>query len=97
MERYEDFLMLVKGRDNDFYSIKKQRRISELKRIPLKKWNTDELLDLIENYNSYVLEKINKAKNIYQIQGSNLDIYDFILDGIYEKRVPKEIEDIKRK
>lgn len=33
MKKYDDFSVLVKGMDNDFNSIKKQRKISELKKI----------------------------------------------------------------
>ncbi len=93
-----EYDILLKGKEinNQLSNLKKQRKIKKLRRIPLKDWTKEELLELIIEYDLYVSNKIDSARDLYALQGSCNNVYGFIVDGIYEKRSIKEFEEMKK-
>ncbi|WP_304683081.1 hypothetical protein [uncultured Clostridium sp.] len=91
-----DMLLKETNINTQLNNLKKQRKIEKLRRVPLKDWSKEELLELIIDYNLYISNEINSARNLYALQGSYNDLYEFIVDRIYEKRAIKEFEEMKK-
>jgi len=67
--------------EKKFYNnkYKNLRKVSILKNIPFEKWSKEELLDLIEEYDFYIMIENSKNKARY------LSISEFATDGEYER------------
>ncbi len=96
MKNEYDVLLKEETINKQLSNLKKQRKIKKLRRIPLKDWTKEELLELIIEYNLYISDKIDSARNLYALQESCNDVYGFIVDGIYEKRSTKDFEEMKK-
>lgn len=58
--------------------IKNKLRKEIKKNVPLEDWNSKELIILIKNYSEYVIRKIEKTKNIKELQNQTISIEEFV-------------------
>lgn len=58
--------------------IKKEKIIRKNKEKPLNYWKNEELRKLIECYSEYILQKIENAKNIKELQQEAISVKEYI-------------------
>lgn len=59
-------------------AIEKEKIIKRNKEKPLNTWKNDELRQLIESYSEYILQKIEKANDIKELQQEAISIKEYI-------------------
>ena len=59
-------------------AIEKKKIIKRNKEKPLNTWKNDELRQLIESYSEYILQKIEKANDIKELQQEAISIKEYI-------------------
>ena len=69
----------MKERDQKIEEIiKKEKIIRKNKEKPLNCWKNEELRKLIEGYSEYILQKIENAKNIKELQQEAISVKEYI-------------------
>ncbi len=62
----------------DIKNLDKKEKIKFSKEIPLEEWNSKDLTTLVKYYSEYIIKKIEKTKDIKELQKETITIEEFI-------------------
>lgn len=67
-----------KNISKEIKKVKRFTKLNKYKNIPLEKWDSKELTNLLDIYSKYMLNKIEKTQDLEQLQSEAISIYEFI-------------------